>query len=78
MLAEWLWGDHGIYVQMIALILLTAIVGAIALMKMDKAELVGSIKGEFGPEAMPEPDDSPTEPDEPLEVETPEEEVAEE
>jgi NADH:ubiquinone oxidoreductase subunit 6 (subunit J) len=77
MLAEWLWGDHGIYVQMIALILLTAIVGAVALMKMDKAELLGSIKGEFGPEAMPEPGDSPAEPDEPSETEIPEEEVAE-
>ncbi|MHA2379080.1 MAG: NADH-quinone oxidoreductase subunit J family protein [Candidatus Thorarchaeota archaeon] len=78
LLAEWLWGDHGIYVQMIALILLTAVVGAIALMKMDKAELLGSVKGEFGPEAMPPPEDLPVESDAPLELETPEEEVAEE
>ncbi|MFX0045080.1 MAG: NADH-quinone oxidoreductase subunit J [Candidatus Hermodarchaeota archaeon] len=78
MLAEWLWGDHGIYVQMIALILFTALVGAIALMKMDKAELLGSIKGEFGPEAMPQPEESATKPDEPMEAEEPEEEVAEE
>jgi len=78
LLAEWLWGDHGIYVQMIALILLTAVVGAIALMKMDKAELLGSVKGEFGPEAMPPPEDLPIESDAPLELETPEEEVAEE
>ncbi len=78
MLAEWLWGDHGIYVQMIALILFTAIVGAIALMKMDKAELIGSIRGEFGPEAMPTPDEFPAEPDAPSEAETPEEEVTEE
>ncbi|UCH05014.1 MAG: NADH-quinone oxidoreductase subunit J [Candidatus Thorarchaeota archaeon] len=78
MLAEWLWGDHGIYVQMIALILLTALVGAIALMKLDKAELLGSVTGEFGPEAMPSPDDSPAEPDELMETDAPEEEVTEE
>ncbi len=78
MLAEWLWGDHGIYVQMIALILFAAIVGAIALMKMDKAELIGSIKGEFGPEAMPTFGESPTAPDEPSDADTKEEEVTEE
>jgi NAD(P)H-quinone oxidoreductase subunit 6 len=52
-LAQWLWVDHGIYVQMIALIMLTALVGAIALLKMDKAEQLGSIIGEFGIESEP-------------------------
>jgi NADH:ubiquinone oxidoreductase subunit 6 (subunit J) len=52
-LAQWLWFEHGIYVQMVALIMLTAMVGAIALLKMDKAEQLSSIKGEFGIEAAP-------------------------
>jgi len=56
-LSEWLWSSHGIYVQMTALILLTAIVGAVALLKMDKAELMGGIQGEFGIESVDEPID---------------------
>jgi NAD(P)H-quinone oxidoreductase subunit 6 len=84
LLAEWLWGDHGIYVQIIALIIVTSLVGVIALMKMDKAELMKGVIGEFGIEAAPEPLEpegpetleSP-EPDETPE-ETPEEEVNEE
>ena len=56
-LSEWLWSTHGIYVQMTALILLTAIVGAIALLRMDKAELMGSIRGDFGIESVDEPID---------------------
>jgi NADH:ubiquinone oxidoreductase subunit 6 (subunit J) len=52
-LAQWLWYEHGVYVQMIALIMLTAMVGAIALLRMDKAEQLSSIKGEFGIEAAP-------------------------
>jgi NADH:ubiquinone oxidoreductase subunit 6 (subunit J) len=52
-LAQWLWYEHGVYVQMIALIMLTAMVGAIALLKMDKAEQLASITGEFGVEAAP-------------------------
>ena len=32
LLSEWLWSEHGIYVQMTALILLTSIVGAIAIL----------------------------------------------
>ena len=52
-LAMWLWGTHGIYVQIIALILLTSLVGAIAILKMEKAESFESIVGEFGIEADP-------------------------
>ncbi|MFW9786557.1 MAG: NADH-quinone oxidoreductase subunit J [Candidatus Thorarchaeota archaeon] len=51
-LARWLWSDGGIYVQMIGLIMITSLVGAIALLKMDKAEQLSSIKGEFGIEAV--------------------------
>ena len=57
LLSQWLWSEHGIYVQMIALILLTSIVGAIALLKMDRAELMGPIVGEFGIESVDEPID---------------------
>jgi NADH:ubiquinone oxidoreductase subunit 6 (subunit J) len=64
LLAEWLWGDHGIYVQIIALIIVTSLVGIIALMKMDKAELMKDIVGEFGIEAMPEPVEPEPEPEE--------------
>ncbi len=53
-LALWLWSYNGIYVQIIALIMITSLVGAIALLKMDKAEQLVSIKGEFGIEAEPE------------------------
>jgi NADH:ubiquinone oxidoreductase subunit 6 (subunit J) len=57
LLSQWLWSEHGIYVQMIALILLTSIVGAIALLKMDRAEVMGPIVGEFGIESVEEPID---------------------
>ena len=53
-LAMWLWADNGIYVQMIALIMVTSLVGAITLLKMDKAEQLVSIEGDFGIEAEPE------------------------
>lgn len=53
-LALWLWSYNGIYVQIIALIMITSLVGAIALLKMDKAEQLVSIQGEFGIEAEPE------------------------
>ena len=53
----WLWGSHGIYVQIIALILMSTLVGSIALLKMQKAESLESIKGEFGIEADPRLDD---------------------
>lgn len=57
-LAMWLWGSHGIYVQIIALILMTTLVGAIAILKMEKAESLESIESEFGIEAAPKPDDA--------------------
>jgi len=64
LLAQWLWSNHGIYVQMIALILLTAIVGSIAILKMEKAEHVTLIRGEFGIESVEEPiDNIASEPD---------------
>jgi NAD(P)H-quinone oxidoreductase subunit 6 len=50
-LAAWLWTEHGIYVQMIALIMVTSLVGAIALLKLDRAEQLASVQGEFGVEA---------------------------
>lgn len=53
-LAIWLWANNGIYVQMVALIMVTSLVGAVALLKMDKAEQMESIRGEFGVEAEPE------------------------
>ncbi len=64
LLAEWLWGDHGVYVQIVALIMVTALVGVIALMKMDKAELMKDITGEFGIEARPVPEEIEPEPEE--------------
>jgi NADH:ubiquinone oxidoreductase subunit 6 (subunit J) len=80
-LAEWLWVENGIYVQMIALIMITSLIGAIALLKMDKAEQMSSIEGEFGIEAEPEIEDEPEvveeEPEpEAAEPDTPEEEDA--
>jgi len=50
-LAAWLWADNGIYVQMIALIMITSLIGAVALLKMDRAEQMISIEGEFGIES---------------------------
>jgi NAD(P)H-quinone oxidoreductase subunit 6 len=52
-LAIWLWADNGIFVQMIALIMITSLVGAVALLKMDKAEQLATVRGEFGVEAEP-------------------------
>ncbi len=78
LLADWLWGEHGIYVQMIALIIITALVGAIALMKMDKAELMDDIVGEFGVEAMPSPEEPTDEQEEPEEPVATTEEVVDE
>ncbi|MBY8996314.1 MAG: NADH-quinone oxidoreductase subunit J [Candidatus Thorarchaeota archaeon] len=68
-LALWLWANNGIYVQMIALIMVTSLVGAIALLKMDKAEQIGSIRGDFGIEAEPtiEEDESPVDEEPPAE-----------
>ncbi len=73
-LSEWLWSSHGVYVQMTALILLTAIVGAVALLKMDKAELMGPIVGEYGIESIDEPiDDKASVEEKETPVEEPEE-----
>ncbi|RLI55501.1 MAG: hypothetical protein DRO87_08925 [Candidatus Thorarchaeota archaeon] len=55
-LAAWLWADHGIYVQMIALIIFTSIIGSVTMLKMEKAERLSAITGEFGVEAEPGPD----------------------
>ena len=63
-LALWLWANNGIYVQMIALIMVTSLVGAITLLKMDKAEQMESIRGEFGVEAEPTIEDVETPADE--------------
>jgi NADH:ubiquinone oxidoreductase subunit 6 (subunit J) len=63
-LAQWLWHQNGIYVQIIALIMITSLVGAIALLKMDRAEQIESIEGEFGVEAEPEIDEPETSPEE--------------
>ncbi len=56
-LAEWLWGSHGVYVQIIGLIIFTTLVGTLALLKMDKAESFKEIVGEFGVEAEPKPEE---------------------
>ncbi|MHA1934242.1 MAG: NADH-quinone oxidoreductase subunit J family protein [Candidatus Thorarchaeota archaeon] len=53
-LAAWLWGSHGIYIQIVALIMLTSIVGSIAILKMEKAERLEPLIAEFGIEAAPE------------------------
>ncbi len=72
LLSQWLWSEHVIYVQMAALILLVSIVGAIAILKMDKAERLIPIQGEFGIESVEEPiDDVAT-------IEEPSEEVGDE
>jgi len=72
-LARWLWADNGIYVQMIALIMITSLVGAIALLKMDKAEQLVSVKGEFGIEAEPKVEESESSGEEETPVEESEE-----
>jgi len=77
LLAEWLWSDHGVYVQIIALIIVTSLVGVIALMKMDKAELMKDITGEFGIEAKPLPEEPESE-EAPEAEEAAESEVSEE
>ncbi|NHJ15070.1 MAG: NADH-quinone oxidoreductase subunit J [Candidatus Thorarchaeota archaeon] len=55
-LAEWLWSGHGVYVQIIALTILATLVGAVEIMKMEKAERIAPMEAEFGIEAEPEPD----------------------
>jgi NAD(P)H-quinone oxidoreductase subunit 6 len=78
-LANWLWVENGIYVQMIALIMITSLIGAIALLKMEKAEQLSSIRGEFGIEAEIDSGEPEAETDsEPEVVETPDTEESEE
>jgi NADH:ubiquinone oxidoreductase subunit 6 (subunit J) len=60
LLAQWLWSENSIYVQMIALIMITALVGSIALLKLDKAEQLVTISGEFGIESESAINDSET------------------
>ena len=72
-LALWLWADNGIYVQMIALIMITSLIGAITLLKMDKAEQLVSIRGEFGVEAEPTIEEAESPVDEETPAEEPEE-----
>jgi NADH:ubiquinone oxidoreductase subunit 6 (subunit J) len=55
-LAEWLWSGHGVYVQIIALTILVTLVGAVEIMKMEKAERLSPIIAEFGIEAEPKPE----------------------
>jgi len=78
LLSKWIWSEHGIYVQMTALILLTSIVGAIAILKMDKAESLIPLKGEFGVESIEEPIDDEASVEEPAIEEPPIEEPSEE
>ena len=72
-LALWLWADNGIYVQIVALIMITSLIGAIALLKMEKAEQLVSIRGEFGIEAELEYDEPEAEVEEEPLAEEPEE-----
>ncbi|MGY5853512.1 MAG: NADH-quinone oxidoreductase subunit J [Candidatus Thorarchaeota archaeon] len=67
-LAQWLWRDHGLYIQIVALIILTSLVGAMAIMRMEKAERLKPITAEFGVEVFDledSEDEPPTEPTEP-------------
>ncbi len=68
-LAQWLWSEHGVYVQITGLIILTAVVGSIAILRMEKAERLASLTGDFGVEAEPDPETG-------LEEEEPDEEAA--
>ena len=72
-LALWLWADNGIYVQIVALIMITSLIGATALLKMEKAEQLVSIRGEFGIEAELEYDEPEAEVEEEPPAEEPEE-----
>ncbi|MCF2137905.1 MAG: NADH-quinone oxidoreductase subunit J [Candidatus Thorarchaeota archaeon] len=48
-LAQWLWGTHGIYVQIIALIIFTTLVGAMVLVRMEKEEHLDPFTKDFHP-----------------------------
>ncbi len=47
-LAQWLWGNHGIYVQFIAIIILTSLIGSLAILKLEKAEHLNPESGVYG------------------------------
>ena len=47
-LAAWLWGEHGIYVQLVALMMLTAVIGSVAILKMEKTEKLRPLKDRPG------------------------------
>ena len=47
-LAAWLWGEHGIYVQLVALMMLTAVIGSVAILKMEKTEKLSPLKDRPG------------------------------
>ncbi len=51
-LAVWLWQDHGILIQIVGLIILTTLVGTIAIMRMEKAERLIPLKSDFGIEVI--------------------------
>ncbi|RDE17099.1 MAG: hypothetical protein C4K47_00050 [Candidatus Thorarchaeota archaeon] len=57
-LAAWLWSGHGIYVEMVALIMLTALVGSVAILKMMKAEELRPLTTESHPESAGKKDES--------------------
>ncbi len=46
-LAQWLWGSHNVYTQIVALILFTSLVGAIVIVKMEKAEHLNPFAEQF-------------------------------
>ncbi|MHA1216083.1 MAG: NADH-quinone oxidoreductase subunit J family protein [Candidatus Thorarchaeota archaeon] len=56
MLAQWLWGTHGVYVQIVALIIFASLVGAIVIIKMEKAEHLHPLEESFAlpPESPPQ------------------------
>lgn len=60
LLSQWLWSDHGIYVQILALILLTVIVGSITVLRMEKAEHLGQLRKYFDAELPSESNNSGT------------------
>ncbi|UCE11774.1 MAG: NADH-quinone oxidoreductase subunit J [Candidatus Thorarchaeota archaeon] len=76
-LAVWLWGEHGIYVQMIALVMVTALVGAIAVLKMEKAERMNPESKDYGIGSSNDGGDETPVVDGPEEPEDEQEEVAE-
>ncbi len=48
-LAQWLWASHGVYVQIIAIIIFTTLVGAMVLVRMEKEEHLSPFVEDFNP-----------------------------